>query len=121
MKKIKLIIGPSLFLFSTLASAIESDIVLTKGMSGEISTETNSVTIISKSGEPIILNAQTIREQMINQNGIQPYSELEIQIHDENDEIIITDRSRIIIHTDISELRQCCVNGIGPGNTRSLH
>jgi hypothetical protein len=120
MKKIKLALAPSLFMFSALSSASEANLRLTKGMSGELTKSIDTVTIISSAGIPIKLNANEIRQQVIAQVGMKPINDLEIQVHDENNEIIITDRSRIIIHTDISELRQCCVNGVGP-NTRSTY
>lgn len=112
MKKFsKNLILPSIII-STIASASGSDneTTLTKGMTTRFGEASDSITIITNNGEPIILKRELIENQLRPHIGNRPIHSLEIQVHDENNEIIITDRSRLIMRTDIQGLVKCCIN-----------
>ena len=118
MNKLNKLMGSGMALYSLISAAGDTNIVLTKGMSSTISDSNKYVTIISENGIPVKLSTEDIRNKIVAKVGSRPISELELQIHDEENEIIITDRTRIIIKTDLRELRTCCINGVGPDHGR---
>ena len=108
LKKISLI--PSLILYSQLSSAMDRSLTISPDKAVVFRNSISEFVVLTDSGRIVHLDANKIRDMIEPLAGAMPLNELEILVHRETDEIIISDRNNINIYTDIRELSQCCPN-----------
>lgn len=109
MKLIAYGLIPGILIFSGLVSADTYE-TLAQGKSQIINRNAETITIISNNGEIVSLDAKKILETIAPFSGGADLTKLEIFVHDELDDILISNRERLHILTNIDELKQCCPN-----------
>lgn len=108
MKSLKFTTIPSL-VFATILSL--SDSALAESSVQKYVLNGKNLVVFTASGRPVSLDANKIKEEILPQNGEPtPDTTLEIYVHDETEEVWITNRGSINVFTDLIELGNCCPN-----------
>lgn len=71
---------------------------------------TKKVELMQQGEIKFVAKPQSIRSAIESITGLDLKGDLDLKVHDESGEIIVSNRDRLILHTDISELHDVIIN-----------
>lgn len=104
----KKFISPTIIFLSTLFVHNRTEASVTTHLISE--DRTKKIEIIQQGEIKFIAKPQNIRTAIESITGLVIKGDLDLKVHDESGEIIISNRERLILHTDISELHDVIIN-----------